>query len=84
MSMIMVSLTRTHSTAVGGTHLGLFESGKEKTWGDGGGGFSNVFPMPPYQRNAVAAYLAANKGSLPPQKYVRLRVRVCVCSVQLY
>ena len=48
-------------TAVGGT-----ESPTE-VWSDGGGGFSNVFPRPSYQDDAVEAYLKSGKA--PPTKY---------------
>lgn len=42
-------------TSVGGT-VSLSE-----VWSDGGGGFSNVFTMPDYQKSVVASYLK-NKG----------------------
>ena len=48
-------------TAVGGA-LSL-----TRAWKDGGGGFSNVFPAPEYQKDAIADYLA--KGVVPPFKY---------------
>ncbi len=55
-----------YCTAVGGTSLaGVFETGPEVAWSGSGGGFSNVFPMPAYQRAAVASYLSRNKGQLP-------------------
>ena len=38
--------------------------GDEKAWSDSGGGFSNTFSMPPYQRSAVRRYLSSAK--LPP------------------
>lgn len=56
-------------TAVGGTKLGVLESGAERVWPDGGGGFSNYFPMPSYQAAAVKAYLTNHAKSLPPSKY---------------
>jgi tripeptidyl-peptidase-1 len=53
-------------TAVGGTSLaGVFETGPEVAWAGSGGGFSNVFPMPAYQRAAVLGYLGRNKNQLP-------------------
>lgn len=48
-------------TSVGGT-VSLTE-----VWSDGGGGFSETFPMPEYQRAVVEAYLASGKA--PPTKY---------------
>ena len=48
-------------TAVGGT-VSLHE-----VWRDGGGGFSNVFPTPSYQSDAVKEYLGSGKA--PPVKY---------------
>jgi tripeptidyl-peptidase-1 len=45
-------------TAVGGTQfLQTGVVGAETAWADGGGGFSNTFPMPAYQASAVAGYL---------------------------
>ncbi|KAL1500319.1 hypothetical protein AB1Y20_012985 [Prymnesium parvum] len=52
-------------TAVGGTDFvttGVI--GAEKAWSQGGGGFSDAFPMPAYQKEAVEAYLAS--PDLPP------------------
>ena len=48
-------------TAVGGTQS------PNTAWTDGGGGFSNVFPRPSYQDDAVEAYLKSGKA--PPTKY---------------
>lgn len=48
-------------TSVGGT-VSLTE-----VWTDGGGGFSDTFPMPEYQKAVVEAYLASGKA--PPDKY---------------
>lgn len=56
-------------TTVGGTALGLAESGPEVCNGLSGGGFSNVFGMPPYQVDAVTAYLAADNATLPPAHF---------------
>ncbi len=54
-------------TTVGGTSLsGPLETGSEVAWSGSGGGFSNVFAMPAYQKSAVVQYLGRNKGSLPP------------------
>ena len=43
-------------TAVGGT------TSLTQVWSNGGGGFSNVFPMPDYQKQAVEAYLKSGKA----------------------
>ena len=54
-------------TAVGGTDFvtkGVV--GAEKAWSLGGGGFSKTFAAPAYQKDAVAAYLSAAGGALPP------------------
>ena len=48
-------------TSVGGT-ISLTE-----VWSDGGGGFSNTFPIPDYQKAVVEAYLQS--GKTPPTKY---------------
>jgi len=44
--------------------------GQEKAWDHGGGGFSNHFPIPSFQRDAVEHYkkTAAAAGILPDQK----------------
>lgn len=47
-------------TAVGGT------TSLSRVWSSGGGGFSNVFPMPDYQKPAVEAYLKS--GDAPSTK----------------
>jgi tripeptidyl-peptidase-1 len=56
-------------TAVGGTDFYGSGVGEEMVWGAGGGGFSDTFPIPPYQQDAVAAYKARADANLPPQKY---------------
>lgn len=48
-------------TSVGGT------VSNTEVWVDGGGGFSNVFPIPDYQKAAVEAYLSS--GVAPKSKY---------------
>ena len=48
-------------TAVGGT------ASPTEVWNDSGGGFSNVFPRPSYQDDAVEAYLKTGKAA--PTKY---------------
>lgn len=46
-------------TAVGGTDFATANTvGPEKAWVDGGGGFSDTFASPDYQKSAVKAYLA--------------------------
>ena len=54
-------------TVVGGT-LSL-----TRAWEDGGGGFSNVFPAPDYQKDAIADYLA--KGTVPAFQYFNVSGR---------
>merc|ERR1711966_569080 len=56
-------------TAVGGTDFaqkGVI--GEETTWSDGGGGFSDTFDIPEWQKEAVAAYKASPDADLPPAK----------------
>ena len=48
-------------TSVGGT------TSLSEVWVDGGGGFSDTFPMPDYQKEVVEAYLKSGKA--PPTKY---------------
>ena len=48
-------------TTVGGT------TSLKSVWSDGGGGFSNFFSMPDYQRDIVQAYL--NSGKAPSTKH---------------
>jgi len=56
-------------TAVGGTDFVTKSTiGDETTWEDGGGGFSNTFPIPSYQASAVAAF-KSNSTSLPSSSY---------------
>eukprot|EP01102_Stenamoeba_stenopodia_P022622 TRINITY_DN950_c0_g2_i1.p1 TRINITY_DN950_c0_g2~~TRINITY_DN950_c0_g2_i1.p1 ORF type:complete len:586 (+),score=157.86 TRINITY_DN950_c0_g2_i1:55-1758(+) len=55
-------------TVVGGTQLGLLDTGNEHVWPDGGGGFSNYFGRPAYQETAVSNYLA-NTEKLPASTY---------------
>jgi len=55
-------------TAVGGTQfLTTSVIGDETTWADGGGGFSNTFPIPDYQASYVANYLKS--GVALPDAY---------------
>lgn len=53
-------------TAVGGTALPIIGDGPEVVNSLSGGGFSNYFDRPAYQKAAVATYLTANKNRLPP------------------
>jgi len=55
-------------TTVGGTDFAGTEIGDETAWKSGGGGFSDTFGQPAYQKDAVAAYLAATDANFPPQK----------------
>jgi len=55
-------------TAVGGTDFAGTGIGDETAWKSGGGGFSNTFGQPDYQKEAVAAYLADTSANFPPQK----------------
>merc|ERR1712048_1153753 len=41
--------------------------GEETAWQDSGGGFSNYFNIPEYQKSFVAAYKASPDADLPPQ-----------------
>merc|ERR1712151_24465 len=43
-------------TAVGGTDFAGNDIGDETAWSDSGGGFSDNFDIPAYQKTAVAAY----------------------------
>jgi len=55
-------------TAVGGTNFKTKSViGEESTWSCGGGGFSDTFPIPAFQTNVVADYLATASaaGVLP-------------------
>lgn len=56
-------------TAVGGTDFEGADIGPECAWQSGGGGFSDTFPIPAYQKEAVAAYKASPDAKLPPQAY---------------
>jgi len=56
-------------TSVGGTDLAVKSViGAEKAWSDGGGGFSDEFAAPDYQKDAVSAYLTKLQaaGESPP------------------
>jgi len=57
-------------TAVGGTTTeDFFELGDEMVNGLSGGGFSNFFPMPQYQKAAVAQYLSTGQDLPNPSFY---------------
>lgn len=54
-------------TAVGGTDfLQKGVIGDETSWSASGGGFSDAFPMPDYQKEAVQAYVQDPEADLPP------------------
>jgi tripeptidyl-peptidase-1 len=54
-------------TAVGGTDFLVRSTiGAEKAWSQGGGGFSDHFAQPAYQKSAVASYMTTAKSTLPP------------------
>jgi tripeptidyl-peptidase-1 len=56
-------------TAVGGTDFAGSEVGEEQAWQSGGGGFSDTFAIPDYQKDAVAAYKSNPDANLPSQAY---------------
>jgi len=56
-------------TTVGGTDFTTYDIGDEMAWSAGGGGFSDTFPMPSYQKTAVEAYLKDPSADLPPASY---------------
>merc|ERR1711920_870935 len=51
----------------GGTDFAGADIGDETAWADSGGGFSDNFDIPSYQKDAVAAYKASPDADLPPQ-----------------
>ena len=55
---------------MGGTDFATTSIGEEMVWSDGGGGFSDTFPIPDYQAEMVAAFKAnaSAMGVLPDQK----------------
>eukprot|EP00928_Gymnodinium_smaydae_P096682 TRINITY_DN8589_c2_g1_i1.p1 TRINITY_DN8589_c2_g1~~TRINITY_DN8589_c2_g1_i1.p1 ORF type:complete len:576 (+),score=117.52 TRINITY_DN8589_c2_g1_i1:50-1777(+) len=55
-------------TTVGGTDFAGSDIGEETAWSDSGGGFSNYFAIPEYQKSFVAAYKASPDADLPPQE----------------
>eukprot|EP00930_Biecheleria_cincta_P018864 TRINITY_DN1455_c0_g1_i4.p1 TRINITY_DN1455_c0_g1~~TRINITY_DN1455_c0_g1_i4.p1 ORF type:complete len:572 (-),score=100.44 TRINITY_DN1455_c0_g1_i4:149-1864(-) len=55
-------------TTVGGTDFKGSDIGEETAWSASGGGFSNYFDIPDYQKSAVAAYKASPDANLPPQE----------------
>jgi tripeptidyl-peptidase-1 len=57
-------------TAVGGTQfLTTSTIGEETTWADGGGGFSDTFAVPDYQKDAVASYFSSGVALPPAEDY---------------
>lgn len=55
-------------TSVGGTDFAGANIGDETAWSASGGGFSDTFGIPDFQKDAVAAYKASPDANLPPQK----------------
>lgn len=54
-------------TSVGGTDFVTRSTiGEEKAWESGGGGFSDTFPIPSFQADAVAQYKSSPDANLPP------------------
>jgi tripeptidyl-peptidase-1 len=53
--------TSPHFTSVGGTDFETYSIGNEVAWSESGGGFSDVFPLPDYQSEAVKGYLSSAK-----------------------
>ena len=59
--------TSPYVTSVGATDFAVAsEIGDERAWGSSGGGFSNHFPIPSWQRAGVAAYKIEAASTLPP------------------
>jgi len=57
-------------TSVGGTDFLVPNVvGEERAWISGGGGFSDRFPIPEWQADAVAGYKSLNADSLPDISY---------------
>ena len=57
-------------TSVGGTDFAVRNVvGNETTWPDGGGGFSDTFPIPSYQAGAVDHYKTTYASTLPNPAY---------------
>lgn len=56
-------------TSVGGTDFLNSDIGEEMAWQSGGGGFSDTFAIPDYQKDAVAAYKSNPDAHMPPQAY---------------
>lgn len=54
-------------TAVGGTDFAGSDIGEETAWAMSGGGFSDTFDIPEFQKAAVAGYKSDSSAKLPPQ-----------------
>merc|ERR1711879_595614 len=54
-------------TAVGGTDFAGSSIGDETAWRSGGGGFSDTFGQPDYQKTSVEEYLASKDANFPPE-----------------
>jgi len=64
--LTVVSAASPYVTAVGGTNFAGETIGDETAWDASGGGFSDTFDMPAYQKDAVAAYKSSRDADLPP------------------
>ena len=65
-------------TAVGGTQFQVRSTiGNETTWPGSGGGFSNEFPQPPYQKSAVARWVEIGTWQATEEAQLNLSSR-CV------
>jgi len=56
-------------TSVGGTDFSGDNIGDETAWSDSGGGFSDNFPIPDFQKDAVSAYKSNPDANLPKASY---------------
>ena len=63
-------------TVVGGTNFHNAGIGEEEVWNDGGGGFSDNFPIPQYQAKMVAAYKANKNAMLPARRIDTNKIHV--------
>jgi len=56
-------------TTVGGTDFATDNIGDETAWNAGGGGFSDQFAMPSWQKTAVEGYLSDKSADLPKASF---------------
>merc|ERR1711874_64202 len=54
-------------TSVGGTDFKGSDIGEETAWQNSGGGFSNYFGIPDFQKQEVESYKSSPDANLPPQ-----------------